>query len=381
LISYVVQFISTALAGPGILFLLIFKRQFSDGFNQRLSMITRDIVPLINSGNNWITISIFIATAVRLSQDPPVFELDFISLLLGFQLLMALARTVSTCILAQRWDKTEDRHVFSIVWFALLGVFHYTLALCSGYSVTPRQIGTLASITQFCAFENELAIPLYVHLDPPTKPDLEWWMVLLLVASPVLATIGVLVLVVVAWTFLAMIYAPGFAVYSLYAEIAARIPEWQKRNAARLAVWAHRSLEPLTILLSGVLWLVLCLRVLASMQAARYDLQMALGKRFQDSYWGFGQVTIMVMLLPPLHDVVSKIAGTFHPLPFTEQPNTEQASARSQMSEQKGRTITKPSRCLTPIQTSLGLPSLRVTLVESHQADTMRPQGAQRRSS
>ena len=58
-----------------MLYLLIFDGQYSDEFNQRLSMVIRDITPLVNGGNNWITLSIMVATSVRLQQDPPVFEM------------------------------------------------------------------------------------------------------------------------------------------------------------------------------------------------------------------------------------------------------------------------------------------------------------------
>ena len=72
------------------------------------------------------------------------------------------------------------------------------------------------------------------------------------------------------------------------------------------------------------------------MQGARNDLQIALGKQYQDSYWGFGQVTIMVMLLPSIYDVVSRIISTFHVLPFHwSAAEPSQSSAQNPMVEQR----------------------------------------------
>jgi hypothetical protein len=161
-------------------------------------MVIRDITPLVNSGNNWITLSIMVAASVRLQQDPPVFEIDFMTLLLAFQLLMALARTASTCTFAGRLDHTDRRLTFSSVWFAFLLVFNFALLISAGYSVSKEKKSAMAGIAHFCAFENDLSIPLYVHADTPAKPDLEWWQALLLSVGSPLLSVGLVVVGIVA---------------------------------------------------------------------------------------------------------------------------------------------------------------------------------------
>jgi hypothetical protein len=100
-----VQFVSTLLVGPGLAYLSAFESRYSDGFNQFLSMVVNDIMPVTNSGNNWIMFSIMVASIIRLSQYPTVFEIDFIKMLLWFQWLMALARTITTFVLTERLDE------------------------------------------------------------------------------------------------------------------------------------------------------------------------------------------------------------------------------------------------------------------------------------
>jgi len=319
LISYIVQFVSTLLVGPGLLYLFAFESRYSDGFKQFLSMVINDIMPVINSGNNWIMLSVMVASIIRLSQYPPVFEMDFISTLLWFQWLMALARTVTTRVLTGRLDeKHRGRGAWSILFTFLALIFTFIASISAGYPAGPAQSEALVAISRFCAFENDLPIRLYVDTAEEEKSQLPWWQILLLKLAAPFIQAGLTAVVVIAGSILLVV---GGAFLGLWAEITgflwAKLPNGLKKQLTNLGLLALSALIVLLCLLPGALWLTLCIWLLTIMQGARNDLQMALGKQYQDSYWGFGQVTIVVMLLPSVFQVLGKIISRFCALPFS----------------------------------------------------------------
>jgi hypothetical protein len=180
LISYVVQFVSTLLVGPVLIYLLPFENIYSEGVNQFLVMVMNKIMPEINSGNNWIMFSVIVAACIRLSQHPPIFELDFISSLLWFQWLMGLARTVTPFFFIKRLD---ERHAKSAIWSAYLTVLVLIVTIIltaqAGYPAGAAQSEALVAISHFCAFEKDLPVPLYADTTAEKKPELPIWQQLL----------------------------------------------------------------------------------------------------------------------------------------------------------------------------------------------------------
>lgn len=313
LVSYIAQFVSTALVGPVLLYLLFFEDNYSDSFEQFLSMVINDIMPDVNSGNNWIMFSIMIASFIRLDQDPPVFELDFIQTLLWFQWLMALARSICAIALASRQDESRRGALFLM---GLLTVVAFFFALgVSNAGVSPTnttQSEALVAISRFCAYENDLPIPLYVEPAEEKKAEFPiWGKILLRIAAPLiyLVLLGLVtvvggILVVVVWGFLASFTAVKTA-------LSARLPNNFKEGLRTLGLWAFTAISVIIYLIPGGLWLAICVWQLTSMQSARNDLQMALGNNYLDSYWGFGQVTILVMLIPTIIQILGKMSSRF----------------------------------------------------------------------
>lgn len=89
-----------------------------------------------------------------------------------------------------------------------------------------------------------------------------------------------------------------------------------KELLAKVRNWALAALPFMLLFLPVMIWLPISVWVLGLMQGYRNDLQKALGKQYQDSYWGYGQVTIVMILLPSIYEVLRKIISRFSVLPF-----------------------------------------------------------------
>jgi hypothetical protein len=322
-------------------------------------MAIHDVVPLINSGNNWITLSIMVASWIRLIQGPQVFEVDFLSILLWFQLALAIARCV-TIIKFLYWPdppldhlESHERHerltdaeggYMSMLFTGINCLGAFATALFARYP-DKVQYKVLAAISRFCAFENDLAVPLQVDPSPPSHivaPNsgtfdtdishtfLQEWPVVLLFGLAIL--IFFIAFSAVGWLALHAFQIGFVYMIAVMCYIARRAAQflslcawatgylWLKLspglrgNLKELGSWARKAMWIAIALFPGAVWLTLCVRLLTTMQGARNDMKMALGEQYQDSYWGFGQVTILVMLVPQTVDVVGRIISEFRVL-------------------------------------------------------------------
>jgi hypothetical protein len=72
MVSYIFQFVSMIALGPILYIITLFEQRFSHRINKILDLVKTDILFDISNGNDWIMISLIVASAVRLSQSPPV---------------------------------------------------------------------------------------------------------------------------------------------------------------------------------------------------------------------------------------------------------------------------------------------------------------------
>lgn len=126
-------------------------------------MVINDIMPVINSGNNWIMFSIMVAIGIRISQSSTIFEVDFINTLLWSQLLMVLARTSITNVLTDSgFGFVSVGITFSASAFTC--ILSSMILTGTVYASSAVQSEALMAISRFCAFEDDLRIPLYVDI-------------------------------------------------------------------------------------------------------------------------------------------------------------------------------------------------------------------------
>jgi hypothetical protein len=136
--------------------------------------------------------------------------------------------------------------------FTILALpFTYTVFFTAGYSAGAAQSETLMAISRFCAFENDLPVPLYVDGATEEKSQLPWWQILLLK----LAAIPLTILIFVGGVFL------DLCARFLWA----KLPNGLKKQSTNLRLLALSVLIVLLRLLLGALWLTLCVWLLTVM--------------------------------------------------------------------------------------------------------------------
>jgi hypothetical protein len=257
-------------------------------------MITHDIIPDVNSGNDWIMVSITVASLIRIHQYPPVFEPDFISALAFFQWAMNLSRTVTTFFIYRRRRDCLGSLILSCLLAIMTSISAMFMSIAGGYSTDITRNHALVAISHFCAFENDIPVPTPF----PTweiKAEIPWWQSL----------IGLSVVLALMWGGnLLVIFDPFTRIKNF---ISARLSMGFKKQLRTLGGWAWKALILMLYVLLGAGWLIACLWLLYTMERYRNDLQLALGKQYRDSYWDFGQVTIIVLLLPTILQIFVKV--------------------------------------------------------------------------
>lgn len=309
LVSYIMQFISTILAGPVLLYLSGFQRRCSDKLNRFVSMIIDDVMPAVNQGNNWIMFSILVASAFRLSSVPPVFETDFIVTLLWFQWILAVPRTINTCLLTTYDGDYNGRGVLSVVFLIFTLYFTFYLWTYGTAHGGPDQHQALVAISEFCAFGNDLPIPS-PSIPEKETPRIPWWQYLLLKLAGPFVVMGVVAVCCIGLAIIGLVLGTFFGLLAKIRDFFwTKSPSKLKELLMHLKDWATVAWAMLFISLPGALWLAICAWLLATMQRARDSMQMALGKQYQDSYWGFGQILAAVLLFQPVFQIGDKVFG------------------------------------------------------------------------
>lgn len=309
LISYIMQFISTILVGPVLLYLSGFQRRCSDKLNRFVSMVIDEVMPTVNQGNNWIMFSILVASAFRLSAVPPVFETDFIVTLLWFQWILAVPRTINTCFLTTYDGDYNGRGVLSVVFLIFTLYFTFYLSSYGTAHGGRDQHQALVAISEFCAFGNDLPIPS-PSIPEEETPRIPWWQYLLLKLTGPFVVMGVVAVCVIALVIIGLVLGTFFGLLAKIRDFFwAKSPSRLKEPLMHLKNWATVAWAMLFISLPGALWLAICAWLLATMQTARNSMQMALGKQYQDSYWGFGQILAAVLLFQPVFQIADKVFG------------------------------------------------------------------------
>ncbi|KAF1992452.1 hypothetical protein K402DRAFT_6578 [Aulographum hederae CBS 113979] len=277
-------------------------------------MVVTDIVPVVNTGNNWIMFSILVATAVRLSSHPPVFELEFIRALLLLQLLMLAARTGSTFVLAH--GKNDDvgigRHKVWSTMFAFMAVI-FTMSLgFKSYAATVQIRQAVMTMSHFCALEDGVPLPALYATDDGNATNVSKE------KEEELQPEGMKARLIALGYFWLVVFSIPCVAYALYLllKLCAKLPEAIQDALYRVGKGIVIAVGALLLLSPAMVWFSLCVWVLVILQDLRMRLQALLGTEYEDSYWGFGQVTAVVMLFPPLFQVLGIIFSKSHGLPL-----------------------------------------------------------------
>jgi hypothetical protein len=283
--SYIIQAVSAIILGPVLHFFPSLERFNTDEFNQFLDMIKDDLLLDINLGNTWIMISIMIAAQVRQTQSPTVFEIDFLSALLYFQMFLAFARSATMLIYFHKGFLPTDPNytskkvkLYAMQTFIFLTIFTVPFIANGTYPAGP-QTDALTAISKYCAFENDLPIPVITSpVHKPEGPE-PWWkypaMMLFVVSVPILFV---------------------------------SCCDTRPRPGAITAT--GRAGKVFLYLFYAAGWLgvgFLPYLFFAQMRDSRETMRLALGQKYQDMAWGFGQVAVLVMWFPTLLHVLHAV--------------------------------------------------------------------------
>jgi hypothetical protein len=318
--SYIFQFTSLLLLGPVVYFILLFRKVLGDKVCQYLEMIKNELALEINVSNTTVMLALMIAAVVRISQSPPVFELDFLIYLVWLQWLMALARVTMSLANA------DDDNIWECVYILAVTVLAFFAACVVGFSAYPggAQGTALKDLSRFCTYENSLALPIddiassiissIATLSSTTEAT--WTTATAVISNTIMTTDSAMTTGTVLnplkhvshGTFWALPRAMVTVVIDIIWMIIQVI--WYIAPYAAIlygAVVVLIILAQIPWITFPSAWIAVCIYLLVMMQKARSDLEKALGQNYQDTKWSFGQITAVIMWLPTIATIFRKL--------------------------------------------------------------------------
>lgn len=295
MISYIIQTIAVTIFGP-ILALLyaIYDVNFGTipGEAQRESsrfwISAWNLSRSIQMGNVLTSVSVLTASIIRIQQLAPVAEITFIKMLGMYQLYVAGQAALSYCII---FGVRQSFYGFSYLFYFLmiLGIW-IALSVIDGYPSSKAIL--LDDITSYCVLDWDYPISIAVSLE-----DSRFYRIVFSSAF------GTEIAIIIVFLFLPIYFI-----------------EWLKRvyDVLRYSfdfICEYLCIKPKTVKVCLILTLVSGLIVtesvllLLSLESQRQWLQLVSGNADQDSQWGFGQITAVLLWAPTLNNIFVEIYG------------------------------------------------------------------------
>lgn len=291
MISYIIQGIVILLFGPVfVMTVFIFKINLASSENQpfRIVRVIVNFLPTVYSGIMFLSLSVFVASIIRIKGVLPIAELDFIKSLAVYQYSVTLGTVVSQYYV---FPDTAKR-VGVLLYLGVISAFLIMVNFVKG--LPSQKAKLLKQITDYCSTELDFPLPL-VDFESAENSLRHGIFVLSYSAS----LVGLSVVIWLLWKyFSAVLSRLGRFLWRKYVEFFSFLGVAPARFHVLLC-------GPLVILY----WTSNCIALAVSLQDQRHDLQKSVGSSYQDSEWGFGQITAMLIWGPLLQDIILGALG------------------------------------------------------------------------
>ncbi|KAG8527135.1 uncharacterized protein KY384_008564 [Bacidia gigantensis] len=291
MISYLLQSITTLIFGPILAIIVAIWELKSAQLSHRRAKIYQVVKNIAYSAaktNVFVSMSVVIASIIRQTQIPPVSEHSFL-VLLGFFEMLVILGTVASMI---TYRNLGDASIMAFgVYFII--VFALSFINTSKSGISSFQTNILGTITMYCESERDYPLPALGNV---VVDDMRLWRFFFAYCVTCLA----------AFTVVGVIFA--FCQYIIPALIR-QIQTLFDRPCNALDIKPEYHFRCLVILVQSCVWIVSQWIFLSWLKSSRQDLKKASGSLYEDSEWGFGQVTALLAWAPLVHDIILEIFG------------------------------------------------------------------------
>lgn len=291
MISYSIQGVSTFIFGPVLAILVLVLRFHANPPESHPVKSMANISKTVYQANMFLALSTYVASIIRITKVPPLAELSFIKVLGLYQFFIIVGAAMCQDYVL----RTTTRKALSMYFYLIVGIIlNFVVVFLNGDPSSKALI--LQQITSYCVTERDYPLSSGNN-KPKTKEENK------LLANSFAIIIGSSVaLAIVVYLILKFFKAP-------IKRCLAKLKDYFTRFCTFLKTTPTRFCTILGVLLLTGYWLSTCVFLLWSMQTLRNDLQLSTGSAYQDAEWGFGQVTVMLLWLPLVHDIILECFG------------------------------------------------------------------------
>ena len=264
---------------------IIFKLKIDDSSRNpaRILEAASDVAYAVSTTDIFVSSSVAIASVVRNSQITPLAESNFVNSLGLYQILILIGTTVSY------WSvRRPGKMLIGVFGFYNLVVTVLSLSNALGAKVSSSQGKLLKDLTTDCVTEQDYPSAITDSRDDAENRDF-------------LQLMGFI---------MAMIFLVGILeriLFNIYKE---------KILAFITNLHSARIRQPILcsfVLLVSLFWIVSVAIILQQLEQSRQQIRKASGSLYQDSQWGFGQVTAVLTWAPVLQEMIFQMLRTFSP--------------------------------------------------------------------
>jgi hypothetical protein len=266
----------------------------------KLSAIFAKLALSVNESNSFIALATNIASIFRIRQVPPLYELYFIKQLARYQCALVMGSSLPL-LMSFGIDKRKKVSI-GIYLLVLLALF-IAVQVISGFSTS--EAGILEQITTDCMDRKGYQLPWDFKLD--TGGDIRFFKRFNAIYWPILLSLIGL-----------MIPFQLFFLFKLYGlnwkRLQLDIKRYIQTNLAhfRLSTRHKKYLRFAVVTIYPtltILWIIFSVLLGRQLQMERNNMRNTSGSAYEDSQWGFGQVTVLLMWGPLFNDIVMEYIG------------------------------------------------------------------------
>lgn len=290
--SYLIQAITTLLFGPiWANFVVVFELEIAkpSGFSAKLYEAATNLAYSVAKTNIFVSLSVEIASIIRIVQAPPVAEFSFI-LVLGFLEVFIVWGALISLL---SYHRVLETGIIAFGCYALAVLALSTASFFKG-GLPSSQSEILETLTIYCVIERDYPIPiLALEQDTPGR-GAELFLGIYTASYIALGIVGIVIWHYFKRKIIAM---------------------WAKLKKIFLALCRYLRIKPrypfycVGAILLTTYWGVAVTLLMIVLKNSREQLKRASGPLYQDSQWGFGQIAALVAWAPVLHDIIFEIGG------------------------------------------------------------------------
>ena len=306
MVTYVLQAITTLLFGPMVALFAIYTQTdaWSTGSSSkpkhRFQELISNLAFSVFQANVFACLAVSIGCLVREVEISPLAEVSFINTLgvLEMMILLGIVLSATAC-----YDYTSRYLIVMFIYGVPVFAFSMAVTLLRGYPSSQTKI--LEKITGFCIEERDYPFFSMRDDDARTNRFLGIFMG---------SFYGGIFALIIIWMLIYKYCKPiANPIIKVYEAVTGFFLNLWKRFARLLHADPGRLFFGIAATFYGVVWAYSSIVLLISLQNQRISLQRVLGAAYEDSQWGFGQITAIILWAPLLHDLIMEIIGKFKP--------------------------------------------------------------------